>query len=52
MSVIDSRVINIDALKLEHFEQGDKFASDAVRVGPLRCSAEADDRSSSRRGLP
>ncbi len=35
MSVIDTRVVNIDALKLEHFEQGDKFACDAVRVGPL-----------------
>ena len=35
MSVIDSKVINIDELKLEHFENGDKFACDAVRVGPL-----------------
>ena len=33
--VIDSRVINIDALQLEHFEQGTKFFSDCVRVGPL-----------------
>jgi uncharacterized cupin superfamily protein len=32
---IDSRVINIDELKLEHFEQGSKFRSDCVRVGPL-----------------
>jgi uncharacterized cupin superfamily protein len=35
MSVIASRVINIDELKLEHFEKGEKFACDAVRVGPL-----------------
>ena len=35
MSVIDSRVVNIDQLKLEHFENGEKFACDAVRVGPL-----------------
>ncbi len=35
MTVIDGKVINIDELKLEHFENGDKFACDAVRVGPL-----------------
>ena len=36
MSVIDSRVVNIDELKLEHFEAvGRKFESDAVRIGPL-----------------
>ena len=35
MSVIDDRVRNIDELKLEHFEQGEKFACDAVRIGPL-----------------
>jgi uncharacterized cupin superfamily protein len=35
MGVIDSRVVNIDELKLEHFAKGDKFASDAVRIGPL-----------------
>lgn len=35
MSVIDSRVVNIDQLKLEHFENGEKFACDAVRIGPL-----------------
>ena len=29
------RVVNIDELKLEHFEQGGKFACDAVRIGPL-----------------
>jgi len=35
MSVIDTKVINIDELKLEHFEKGGKFASDAVRIAPL-----------------
>ncbi|MBI3716872.1 MAG: cupin domain-containing protein [Betaproteobacteria bacterium] len=35
MSAIQSRVLNIDELKLEHFENGDKFACDAVRIGPL-----------------
>ncbi len=35
MSLIASRVINIDELKLEHFTKGDKFASDSVRIGPL-----------------
>ena len=34
MSVND-RVVNLDELKLEHFERGDKFACDAVRIGPL-----------------
>ena len=33
--VIDTRVVNIEDLKLEHFEQGSKFRSDCVRVGPL-----------------
>jgi uncharacterized cupin superfamily protein len=33
--VIDTRVVNVDELKLEHFEKGEKFACDAVRVGPL-----------------
>jgi len=32
---IDARVVNVDALELEHFEKGDAFACDAVRVGPL-----------------
>ncbi|HET7549598.1 MAG TPA: cupin domain-containing protein [Usitatibacter sp.] len=32
---IDRRVVNIDELALEHFEKGDKFASECVRVGPL-----------------
>ena len=36
MSVIDRRVINIDQLKLEHFDAvGGKFESDFARVGPL-----------------
>jgi uncharacterized cupin superfamily protein len=35
LSVIAKRVINIDELKLEPFEKGDKFACDAVRIGPL-----------------
>jgi uncharacterized cupin superfamily protein len=35
MSVIDSRVVNLDQLKLEHFVKGDQFESDAVRIGPL-----------------
>jgi len=34
--VIDTRVVNIDELKLEHFSAVDgKFESDAVRIGPL-----------------
>ncbi|HUR91014.1 MAG TPA: cupin domain-containing protein [Ramlibacter sp.] len=32
---VGDRVINIDQLKLEHFRQGDKFESNALRVGPL-----------------
>ena len=35
MSVIDSRVVNIGELKLEHFAKGDKFESNSARVGPL-----------------
>ena len=35
MSAIAEKVINIDELKLEHFEQGKKFASDFARIGPL-----------------
>jgi uncharacterized cupin superfamily protein len=34
-AVIDRRVVNVDELKLEKFEQGDKFKSDCARVGPL-----------------
>jgi len=33
--LIDQRVVNIDELELEHFDKGDKFASDFKRVGPL-----------------
>ena len=35
MSVIESRIVNIDALKLEHLAKGDKFECNAVRIGPL-----------------
>jgi uncharacterized cupin superfamily protein len=35
MSVMDSRVLNIDQLQLEHFAKGDKFESRAIRIGPL-----------------
>jgi len=35
VSAIASKVVNIDELKLEHFEKGDKFACDAARVAPL-----------------
>jgi uncharacterized cupin superfamily protein len=34
--IIDSRVVNIDELELEHFSAvGGKFEGDAVRIGPL-----------------
>jgi uncharacterized cupin superfamily protein len=33
--VIDTRVVNLDELELEHFENGTKFAGDAVRIGPV-----------------
>jgi uncharacterized cupin superfamily protein len=35
MTVIDSRVINIDQLTLEHSAKGDKFESQSARIGPL-----------------
>jgi uncharacterized cupin superfamily protein len=35
MSVINARVVNLDELKLEHFEKGEKFEYDAARIGPL-----------------
>lgn len=35
MGVIDTKVINIDELELQHFEKGDSFACDAKRIGPL-----------------
>lgn len=31
---IDTRVVNLDELELEHFEKGAKFASDFARIGP------------------
>jgi len=33
--VIDGKVVNIDDLELKHFEKGETFESDAVRIGPL-----------------
>ena len=33
--VIDTKVVNVDELALEHFEKGAGFACDAVRVGRL-----------------
>jgi uncharacterized cupin superfamily protein len=33
--VIDTRVVNLDELALEHFEKGEKFASDFARIGRL-----------------
>jgi len=33
--IIDQRVVNIDELALEHQAKGDKFESDAARIGPL-----------------
>jgi len=30
---IDQRVVNIDELKLEHFEKGEQYASESARVG-------------------
>ena len=35
MNVIDTRVVNIHELKLEHFAKGEKFESNSVRIGPL-----------------
>ena len=35
MGVIDSRVVNVDDVALEHFEKGGRFASDGARLGPL-----------------
>jgi uncharacterized cupin superfamily protein len=32
-SIIDTRVVNLDELKLEPFSHGEKFASSSVRVG-------------------
>ena len=35
MGVIDSRVVNLDALALERFVKGEAFECSAVRIGPL-----------------
>ena len=35
MSVIDTKVVNVGELKLEHFAKGDRFESASVRIGPL-----------------
>jgi uncharacterized cupin superfamily protein len=35
MRVIDARVVNLDELELEHFEQGERFECNGRRVGPL-----------------
>ena len=35
MSVIDSKVVNIHELKLEHFERGAQYESRFARMGPL-----------------
>ena len=35
MSVINSRVINLDQLQLEHFAKGETFESNSARVGTL-----------------
>jgi uncharacterized cupin superfamily protein len=35
MNVIDSKVVNVDELNLEHFTNGDRFESGFARIGPL-----------------
>jgi uncharacterized cupin superfamily protein len=35
VSRIAGKVVNLDELKLEPFEQGERFACDSVRIGPL-----------------
>lgn len=35
MSVIHTRVINLDELELEHFTKGARFESRSARIGPL-----------------
>ena len=35
MSIIDTRVVNIDELKLEHATNGSRFESNSVRIGAL-----------------
>jgi uncharacterized cupin superfamily protein len=34
MATIESRIRNIDELKLEHFKKGDLFESNGARIGP------------------
>ena len=48
MSVIDSKVINVDELKLEHFANGDRFASASRAHG--RCAPAPRDNLMSSRG--
>ncbi|HEX4763021.1 MAG TPA: cupin domain-containing protein [Usitatibacter sp.] len=33
--VIDTKVVNVDDLKLEHFEKGGTYESSSARIGPL-----------------
>jgi len=33
--VIDQRVVNVNDLELQHFEKGEAFACDGVRLGPI-----------------
>lgn len=33
--VIDTKVVNVDDLKLEHFEKGAAYESSSARIGPL-----------------
>jgi uncharacterized cupin superfamily protein len=35
MATIDTRVINLDDLKLDHFTKGPRFESRSARIGPL-----------------
>ena len=35
MRVIDTKVVNVDELTLEHFAKGDKFGGASARIGPL-----------------
>ena len=35
MNTIDSKVVNVDELKLEHHKKGNKFEANTVRVGAL-----------------
>jgi uncharacterized cupin superfamily protein len=35
VKIIDTKVVNVDALKLEHFVKGDTFESNCARIGPL-----------------